>query len=62
MVTISSVNSSLWRVTIMIREFLMDDTEIQAQGIGKILLNYAKDKRNKLLLNIYQKNARAKYS
>ena len=62
MVTISSVNSSLWRVTIMIREFQMDDTEIQAQGIGKILLNYAKDKRNKLLLNIYQKNARAKYS
>ena len=46
----------------MIREFQMDDTEIQAQGIGKILLNYAKDKRNKLLLNIYQKNARAKYS
>ena len=62
MVTISSVNFSLWRVTIMIREFQMDDTEIQAQGIGKILLNYAKDKRNKLLLNIYQKNARAKYS
>ena len=36
--------------------------EMQSQGIGKILLNYAKDKRNKLLLNIYQKNARAKYS
>ena len=49
MVTISSVNSSLWRVTIMIREFQMDDTEIQAQGIGKNLQNYAKDKRNKLL-------------
>ena len=62
MVTISSVNSSLWRVTIMIREFQMDDTEIQAQGIGKNLQNYAKDKRNKLLLNVYQKNARAKYS
>ena len=59
MVTISSVNSSLWRVTIMIREFQMDDTEIQAQGIGKILLNYAKDKRNKLHLNVYQKNTRA---
>ena len=33
--------------------------EMQSQGIGKILLNYAKDKRNKLLLNAYQKNARA---
>ena len=33
--------------------------EMQSQGIGKILLNYAKDKRNKLHLNVYQKNARA---
>ena len=33
--------------------------EMQSQGIGKILLNYAKDKRNKLYLNVYQKNARA---
>ena len=33
--------------------------KMQSQGIGKILLNYAKDKRNKLLLNVYQKNARA---
>ena len=33
--------------------------EMQSQGIGKILLNYAKDKRNKLLLNVYPKNARA---
>ena len=33
--------------------------EMQSQGIGKILLNYAKDKRNKLFLNVYQKNARA---
>ena len=32
--------------------------KMQSQGIGKILLNYAKDKRNKLLLNVYQKNAR----
>ena len=32
---------------------------MQSQGIGKILLNYAKDKRNKLHLNVYQKNARA---
>ena len=34
--------------------------EMQSQGIGKILLNYAKDKRNKLYLNVYQKNARAR--
>ena len=33
--------------------------EMQSQGIGKILLNYAKDKRNKLHLNVYQKNARS---
>ena len=33
--------------------------EMQSLGIGKLLLNYAKDKRNKLLLNVYQKNARA---
>ncbi len=33
--------------------------ELQSQGIGKILLNYAKDKRNKLHLNVYQKNTRA---
>ena len=33
--------------------------EMQSQGIGKILLNYAKNKRNKLLLNVYRKNTRA---
>ena len=33
--------------------------EMQSQGIGKILLNYVKDKKNKLLLNVYKKNARA---
>ena len=33
--------------------------EMQSQGIGKILLNYAKGKRNKLFLNVYQKNTRA---
>lgn len=34
--------------------------EKQSQGIGKKLLNYAKKKqRSKLLLNVYQKNARA---
>ena len=33
--------------------------EKQSQGIGKNLLNYVKDKRNKLLLNVYQKNTQA---
>lgn len=33
--------------------------EMQSQGIGKILLNYVKSKKNKLLLNVYQKNTRA---
>ena len=33
--------------------------KMQSQGIGKILLNHAKEKRNKLLLNVYQKNTRA---
>lgn len=32
---------------------------MQSHGIGKALLNYAKDKRSKLLLNVYQKNTRA---
>lgn len=29
--------------------------EMQSQGIGKILINYVKDKRKKLFLNVYQK-------
>ncbi len=33
--------------------------EMQSQGIGKILLNYAKNRRSKLFLNVYQKNIRA---
>lgn len=32
---------------------------MQSQGIGKILLNYAKGKRDKLHLNVYQKNTKA---
>ncbi len=32
---------------------------MQSQGLGKILLNHAKDKRDKLFLNVYQKNTRA---
>lgn len=33
--------------------------EMQSQGIGKLLLDYVKDKKHKLSLNVYQKNARA---
>ena len=40
-------------------EGIFVSVEKQSQGIGKTLLNYAKDKRNKLHLNVYQKNARA---
>lgn len=31
----------------------------QSQGIGRLLLDYAKGKKSKLLLNVYQKNTRA---
>ena len=33
--------------------------ERQSQGIGKLLLNFVKEKKTKLYLNVYQKNARA---
>ena len=40
-------------------EGIFVSAEKQSQGIGKILLNYVKGKRNKLILNVYQKNTRA---
>ena len=40
-------------------EGIFVSNEMQSQGIGKILLNYTKNKRNKLLLNVYQRNTRA---
>ena len=40
-------------------EGIIVSAEMQSQGIGKILLNYVKGKRNKLILNVYQKNTRA---
>ena len=40
-------------------EGIFVSSEMQSHGIGKLLLNYAKNKRNKLLLNVYQKNTRA---
>lgn len=40
-------------------EGIFVSAEMQSQSIGKILLNYVKGKRNKLILNVYQKNTRA---
>lgn len=40
-------------------EGIFVSAEMQSQGIGKILLNYVKGKRSKLILNVYQKNTRA---
>ena len=40
-------------------EGIFVSAEMQSQGIGKILLNYVKGKRDKLILNVYQKNTRA---
>ena len=40
-------------------EGIFVSAEMQSQGIGKILLNYVKGKRNKLILNVYQKNTGA---
>ena len=40
-------------------EGIFVSAEMQSQGIGKILLNYVQGKRNKLILNVYQKNTRA---
>lgn len=33
--------------------------EMQSQGIGKALLDWIKDRKTKLCLNVYQKNTRA---
>ena len=33
--------------------------KMQSQGIGKLLLNYIKDRKSALRLNVYQKNIRA---
>ena len=40
-------------------EGIFVSAEKQSQGIGKSLLNYAKNKRNRLLLNVYKKNVQA---
>ena len=33
--------------------------DMQSQGIGKLLLNFVKEKKTKLYLNVYQKNTQA---
>lgn len=40
-------------------EGIFVSNEMRSHGIGKALLNYAKNKRNKLFLDVYQKNVRA---
>lgn len=40
-------------------EGIFVSNEMRSYGIGKALLNYAKNERNKLFLNVYQKNVRA---
>ena len=40
-------------------EGIFVSNKIQSHGIGKALLNYVKNKRHKLFLNVYQKNVRA---
>ena len=40
-------------------EGIFVSNEMRSHGIGKALLNYAKNERNKLFLNVYQKNVRA---
>ena len=45
--------------TIMAIEGVFVSDEMQSYGIGKLLLDYIKDKKVSLRLNVYQKNARA---
>ena len=40
-------------------EGIFVSAEMQSCGIGKLLLDYIKDKKVRLQLNVYQKNARA---
>lgn len=40
-------------------EGIFVSAEIQSQGIGKLLLDYIKNKKSELFLNVYQKNVRA---
>ena len=46
------------RIKFLIHGIFVSD-EMQSCGIGKLLLDYIKDKKVSLRLNVYQKNARA---
>lgn len=35
------------------------DCQVQSKGIGRILMNYIKNKKERLYLNVYQKNVRS---
>ena len=41
-----------------IEGFFISD-KMQSHGIGKLLLNYMKNRKSELVLNVYQKNTRA---
>ena len=34
-------------------------TEMQSKGVGKLLMDFIKERKEKLFLNVYRKNARA---
>ena len=40
-------------------EGIFVSSEMQSHGIGKLLLDHVKDKKHRLLLNVYQKNVQA---
>ena len=50
------VKELLLQATVYVYEGIFVSEAMQSQGIGKILLNYVKDIRSKLLLSVYQKN------
>ena len=53
-IRVLSVHFFIYRI-----ESIFVSEEMQSCGIGKLLLDYIKDKKVRLQLNVYQKNARA---
>ena len=53
-IRVLSVHFFIYRI-----EGIFVSEEMQSCGIGKLLLDYIKDKKVRLQLNVYQKNARA---
>ena len=54
----AAANRSLWINGESI-EGIFVANEMQSHGIGKLLLDFLKEKKTKLSLNVYQKNTRA---